>query len=183
MGRNRRTVGIDAELIDQLKNIAVRRGVTLVNYLRALIKEAIRIEELGHYAPRALKERYLESLLEGAGFMLIPKDALREVDENVATDIGYKAGLLLKEMGIDIIEVIELLSKYAGNTITDSSKLIVMSSLNDPASAVISIIKGLSKAAGLNIISHEPSMIIVNLPQETYSKALNEFERHGRKRQ
>jgi Ribbon-helix-helix protein, copG family. len=47
---SRRTVGIDRDIMEKLKEIARKRGMGISQYLRKLIQEALELEKMGYYA-------------------------------------------------------------------------------------------------------------------------------------
>ncbi len=176
---SRKTLALDSALVDGLKAAARRRGLTLSNYLRSLIKEALMLEELGLYAPRALREKRIEHILEDLGFIFVPREALLpEKQSELAEEVGRRVGYVSKELGVEPAELVEFLSKYAGNVVMDSRRLIV---LKDPERAdfMVELLRGIAESAGLKVSSNE-SMVVIETPFQTLQSSLNAFK--GRRR-
>jgi len=179
---SRKTVGLDADLVKNLKEAARKRGITLSNYLRALITEALSLENLGHYAPRALREKKIEYVLENLGFIFIPKEVLDDMTPQEIEEVGKRVGVVAKELGIKSLELIELLSRSIGNTIMDSSRIVLIKTPGSRGSALVDLIKGISASAGLKVESSN-AMVVIKVPRETVEASLREFrERKTRRR-
>jgi hypothetical protein len=176
---NRKTLALDSDLITRLKEVARKRGITLSNYMRSLIGEALKLEEIGVYAPRALREKRIEMMLEDLGFILTPKEVLDSSSN--AVDVGRRVGNVAKELGINGLELIELLSRYAGNVIVDSKRIVL---LRNPLTnkAMVDVVKGVSEAFNLKV-SVNGTMLVVEVPRESIETSLSEFrERRSRRR-
>lgn len=179
---SRRTVGLDAELVESLKEVAKKRGVTLSNYLRALINEALALENLGHYAPRALREKRIEYILENLGFILVPKEILGNTSPQEVEEVGKRVGVVAKELGVESLELIELLSRSVGNVIMDSSRIVLIKTPGSRETALVDLIKGISASAGLKMESSD-AMVVIEVPKEAVEASLSEFrERKSRRR-
>ncbi len=177
---SRRTVGIDAELIDKLKEVAKNRGVTLSNYLRMLISEALAIESLGHYAPRALREKRIELVLENLGFIFVPKELISTYEGSVE-GIGERVGAVVKELGIEPLEVVELLSRFVSSKVSDSNRLILIKPPGNGESVIIDLIRGLAQSLNLEV-EVSGGMVVIKIPREVIAKQLIEFRERGRRR-
>ncbi len=163
MRRIRRTVGIDAELVEELKSIARARGMSLANYLRKLIQEALLIESMGYFAPRALSEKRTELILSKLGFTLIPYDLVsNNLSEEDAEAKGISIGKALRELDIDPTEVIEMLSLDNQLAITQGESLIILPQSNRLKKLLASLIRGIAKGSGLSV-STSGNIIIINL--------------------
>ncbi len=179
---NRKTVGLDAELVKNLKEVAKRRGITLSNYLRALINEALALESLGHYAPRALREKRIEYILENLGFIFIPKEILDNTTPQDIEEVGKRVGVVAKELGVGPLELIELLSRSVGNVIMDSKRIVLIKTPGSRETALVDLIKGITTSAGLKMESSD-AMVVVEVPKEAVEASLSEFrERKTRRR-
>ncbi len=178
---SRKTLALDADLITRLKEVARRRGVTLSNYMRSLIGEALKLEEMGVYAPRAVREKRVEIMLEDLGFVLMPKEVLNPSSNTVnAVDVGRRIGHVARELGINGLELIELLSRYAGNVIVDSRRIVL---LRNPLTSndMIDVVKGVSEAFNLKVTVNG-AMLIVEVPRESIEASLSEFRERRSKR-
>ncbi|MCC6054347.1 MAG: CopG family transcriptional regulator, partial [Thermosphaera sp.] len=110
MRKSRKTIGVEAEYVELLKQIAVSRGMSIASYLKRLIEESVKIEEMGYFAPRALSERRIELILSKLGFTIIPWDITSEAtSDEIALERGLVIGKTLRELGLNPVEVIELI--------------------------------------------------------------------------
>lgn len=163
MRRIRKTVGIDAELVEELKSIARARGMSLANYLRKLIQEALLIESMGYFAPRALSEKRTELILSKLGFTLIPYDLVdSNLSEEDAETKGISIGKALRELDIEPAEVIEMLSLDNQLAVTQGESLIILPQSDRLKKLLASLIKGIAKGSGLSV-SSSGNIIIINL--------------------
>jgi len=179
---NRKTIGLDADLVKNLKEVARKRGITLSNYLRALINEALALENLGHYAPRALREKRIEYILENLGFIFTPREVLDNIAPQEIVEVGKRVGVVAKELGIESLELIELLSRSVGNIIMDSNRIVLIKSPGSRESTLVDLIKGVSSSAGLKVESSD-TMVVIKVPREAVEASLREFrERKTRRR-
>ncbi|OYT51533.1 MAG: CopG family transcriptional regulator [Desulfurococcales archaeon ex4484_204] len=178
---SRKTVGLDTELAKQLKEVASRRGVTLSNYLRMLIGEALELESRGFYAPKALREKRLEYILENLGFTLIPKELVGNLDSGRAEEMGERVGAIARELGVEAMELIELLCRFVGNTIFNPDKIVIVRNPNDASSIIGDLIKGIAVSAGLNTVS-DSAVVVIELPREKVAEGLREFSERKRRR-
>lgn len=160
MSKNRRCIGLDIDLAEEIKNIAKLRGMNLVNYLRKLLDEVIEIEKQGYYAPDALYEKRLELLLSKLGFVYIPAELVEKIVnlEDVEV-IGERIGKALVELEIDIAEFIERFALRNDIAIVQKNSLILI-----PATGVKNIIRhlliGIARASGLNVAVSGNTIII-----------------------
>ena len=184
---SRKTLGLDADLAEELKDAARKRGLTLSNYMRALIKEALALEKLGYYAPRALKEKRAEYVLENLGFVLVPKEVLHaalrssKLSDSEVAEIGRRVALVIKEVGVEPIELVELISKPLSTVISEPDKLVLIMPPDTTGQVLAGLIKGLSEGSGLNVEKNE-SIIVIKIPKEMIAESLSEFkERKTRK--
>lgn len=183
---SRRTVGLDTELINELKLVASRRGMSLVSYLRKLINAALELERRGYYAPKALSERRLEYLLNTFNFIYIPADVLNNSlsPESIkyVREFGSRLGMTLRELGINAYEVVEFLSTNSGIAIHEGDKLIITPSMSS-RELITELVKGIAQGSGLEC-SEGRGVFIVKVPQEVIkelTKGFNEGLRKGRR--
>jgi len=179
---HRRTLALDADLIDKLKEIAKKRGTTLSNYLRSLLREAIDLEDRGYYAPKALRERKYEYLLMNLGFTYVPKELvnLNRSDDSTLEGISERLGSVLRELGINVVEIIDILSSSCSNVITDSKRIVILTLPNSHDYLIAKLIAGIAKSAGLSV-KEEGALVSIEIPEEELSRRLSEFRR-GRSR-
>jgi hypothetical protein len=159
--RSRRTLGVDLELAEALKEIARSRGMSLVGYLRKLFEEAIEVERLGYFAPSALRDKRVELVLSKLGFTYLPIDLLDSGSRNPeATEaLGERVGSTLRELGIDGYEVIERVALSNGLGIVKEGSLILIPS-SGPKEIVRRFLVGLARGSSLNV-STSGDLVIV----------------------
>ncbi|MCY0867951.1 MAG: ribbon-helix-helix protein, CopG family [Desulfurococcus sp.] len=151
MRKNRKMINLEAEYVDAIKEIARRRGLSISSYIRQLLDEALRVESMGYYAPRALMERWIELLLVKAGFTYIHPDILTVEDLGVIEEKGVKLGRVLSELGADAMKIIELLGSEAGVAVVQGSSIILLPQEDKIKSKMLSLIKGVARGAGLTV--------------------------------
>ncbi len=178
---HRKTLALDADLIDKLKEVAKRRGTTLSNYLRSLLREAIEIEGRGYYAPKALRERKYEYLLMNLGFVYVPKELVGRSNDAVVSSVSERLGSVMRELGIDLIELIDLLSSSCSNVISESRKIVILTLPNSAEYLIAKLIAGIAKSAGLKV-KDEGALVTIEIPSEELSKKLSEFSSRRRRR-
>ena len=156
--RSRRTIALDLSLIDVVKEVARRRGMTLSSYLRRLLTEAIELEKRGIHAPRVLREKRVENILTSLNFILIPMSVLE--DPKRAYSIGYKIGRTLKSLNINLLEVIEYLGERAQILMYEGKKYIITPPVNSAQEALRELIKGIASGGDLKVRDEEEITII-----------------------
>ncbi|MEM0487318.1 MAG: CopG family transcriptional regulator [Zestosphaera sp.] len=150
--KNRRTLGVDLELAEELKSIARSRGMSLVGYLRKLFEEAIEIERLGYFAPSALREKKTELMLSKLGFVYIPLDLLdiQSANPEVMETRGEKLGATLRELEISCEEIIERISLSNGIGILRENTIILIPS-SGPKELLRRFLIGLARGSSLEV--------------------------------
>jgi len=184
---SRKTLGLDKDLVDELKSVVLRRGMNVASYLRKLIREAVELERRGYYAPRALAEKRFEYLLKSFNFTYIPAELLNHSlsDESLrsAREFGERLGATLKELNVDVYEFLEFLGSSSSSLIYEGDRLII-TPVGDGRRLVVEFIKGLAVGGGLDY--EDRGVFIIKVPRrviEKVSKAVEEgFEgRRGRR--
>lgn len=184
---SRKTVGLDRELVGELRSVAVSRGMNLVSYLRKLVREAVELERRGYYAPRALSEKRFEYLLKSFNFTYIPVDilgnSLSTDSLKVAKDFGERLGATLKELGIDVYDFIEFLGNSSNTLIYEGDKVIV-APVSDGRRLTAELIKGIALGGGLEC--DDRGIFIIKVPKKVMERASKAVEeelelRRGRK--
>lgn len=175
---SRKTVGLDTSLVSELKNIASRRGMNLVSYLRKLITEAVELERRGYYAPRALAEKRIEYLLSSFNFIYIPMELVSNpLSDDLlrnAREIGIRLGMTLKELGVNAYDLIEFLGSSSGVLIYEGDRLIVAPA-GDGKGLVAELIKGLALGVGLEHVEGR-GVFVVKIPKEIIERASRAVE-------
>ena len=157
----RKPMMLDAELVDAVKNIANKHGMTLAAYMRSLLTNLIEAENRGLFAPLALRKALLFSKLRGVGLLLIPADIISEcdLDENDLEREGERIGILLKNLGVRLEEAIELFLENLKTAIREKDKIIVMTS-NKTDRAIKGFVKGVAKAYGAEMREEGDILVI-----------------------
>ncbi|ACL11603.1 CopG family transcriptional regulator [Desulfurococcus amylolyticus] len=166
MRKSRKTIGIDAEYIEALKEVARKRGTSISGYMRQLIDEALKIESMGYYAPRALMERWVELVLSKVGFAYMHVDILELEDLEEIERRGEILGSTIAELGVDSMKIIELLGLSSGVGISQGSSIILLPQSSRVKTKMFHLIKGLAKGSGL-VISSSGSLVIISPPRKT----------------
>ncbi|MEM0505634.1 MAG: hypothetical protein QW267_07075 [Sulfolobales archaeon] len=184
---SRKTLGLDKDLVNELRSVVIRRGMNLASYLRKLIREAVELERRGYYAPRALAEKRFEYLLKSFNFTYVPAELLSNSlsDESLrnANELGRRLGATLKELNVDVYEFLEFLGNSSSSLIYEGDRLI-LTPVSDGRRLVLELIKGLALGGGLDC--EDRGVFVVKVPKEVLekvSKAVDEGleGRRGRK--
>ncbi len=154
---------LDAELVDAVKDIANKHGMTLAAYMRSLLMNLIEAENRGLFAPLALRKALLFSKLRGVGLILIPTNILDEcnIDEKIVEKEGRHIGVLLKSLGVKLEEAIELFLEDIKTAIREKDKIIVMVSTKTDKT-IKSFIKGIAEAYNAETKEDE-NLLIINI--------------------
>jgi hypothetical protein len=90
---------IPAELVDGLKEIAVKRRVSLSSYVASILEEALRAEEMGVTLGEALSLYRMMEVQRGAGVLQAPRSGLEALLSEVYQEKGEELGRLWFEAG------------------------------------------------------------------------------------
>ena len=164
---SRRSVGIDRDIMEKLKEIARKRGMGISPYLRKLIQEALELEKMGYYAPRALKERRLEIMLEMFNFGYIPLELASNPGID-ARSYGRRLGEMIKEVNGDVYSVIEYLGQMHKVAIVQDDRITVLSPAGDGherRALVAEMLKGMAEGARLSV-RETGSTAVIEMPRE-----------------
>ncbi len=182
---SRKTVGLDRELVSELRSVAISRGMNLVSYFRKLVKEAVELERRGYYAPRALSEKRFEYFLKSFNFIYVPADVLgNSLGDDLlksAREFGERLGVTLKELGVDVYEFIEFLGNSTSSLIYENDRVIV-APVGDGRRLTTELIKGMALGGGLEC--EDRGVFIVKMPKrvlERISRAAEEGLEGGRR--
>lgn len=162
MRKSRKTIGVEAEYVELLKQIAVSRGMSIATYLKRLIEESVKIEEMGYFAPRALSERRIELILSKLGFTIMPWDITSEpTSDEIALERGLVIGKTLRELGLNPVEVIELIGLSNQLIVIQGDNIIILPQYDPLRRKLSLLLKGIAKGAGLTIIESGETTIIM----------------------
>jgi len=160
--KSRKTIGVEAEYVELLKQIAVSRGMSIASYLKRLIEESVKIEEMGYFAPRALSERRIELILSKLGFTIMPWDITSEpTSDEIASERGLVIGKTLRELGLNPVEVIELIGLSNQLIVIQGDNIIILPQYDPLRRKLSLLLKGIAKGAGLTIIESGETTIIM----------------------
>jgi hypothetical protein len=160
--KSRKTIGVEAEYVELLKQIAVSRGMSIATYLKRLIEESVKIEEMGYFAPRALSERRIELILSKLGFTIMPWDITSEpTSDEIALERGLVIGKTLRELGLNPVEVIELIGLSNQLIVIQGDNIIILPQYDPLRRKLSLLLKGIAKGAGLTIIESGETTIIM----------------------
>ncbi|MGC9148047.1 MAG: hypothetical protein ACP5GI_01185 [Sulfolobales archaeon] len=164
MPRVRKTLGLDRELVERIKSVAMRRGMTLSEYLRRLLNVVVSLEEEGIFAPKLLEEARYDLIMSSLKFVYIPLDLL--VDKKFSDDEiakarihGERVGKVLSEMMIDIYPLMEKMGEILGVSFKKGDDLVFIKSLdNNYIRFILEFIIGV--ASGSGYIVNETNQLI-----------------------
>lgn len=163
MRKNRKTIGVDAEYAELLKEIAGRRGMSIASYLRRLIDEAVKVEDLGYFAPRALSERRAEILLSRLGFVYSLPDILsKEFTDDELLSRGISIGKAIVELGVNPLEVIELIGVSNQLIVIQGDNIIILPQHEEYKRKLSILLKGVAKGAGFNTVDSGEVTVILS---------------------
>lgn len=166
MPRSRRTLGLDRELVEKIKEIAKRRGMTLSEYLRALLQGAISLEEEGAFAPKILENAKYDLFISSLRFVLLPLDIFIErkyssEEIETARQHGERIGKVLSEMLIDARPLIERIGGSVGLVLRRGSDLIIVkTNENDYRRFFSELMIGIARGNGYKISETEQLVVI-----------------------
>ncbi len=146
-------MGLDRDLMEKLKEIARKKGMGISHYLRKLLLEALELERMGYYAPRALRERRIQILLEMFNFAYIPSEINLTKDPRA---YGRRLGETVREIGGDVYSIIEYLGLMHKIAVVQNDRITIVNTGEiggeNPQRAVIAeILKGMAEGAGLSV--------------------------------
>jgi hypothetical protein len=160
--KSRKTIGVDAEYAELLKEIARGRGMSIASYLRRLIDEAVKVEDLGFFAPRALSEKRAEILLSRLGFTYSLPDILsKEYTDEELLSRGVSIGRAIVELGVNPLEVIELIGVSNQLIVIQGDNIIILPQHEEYKRRLSILLKGVAKGAGLNTLDSGEVTIII----------------------
>ncbi len=164
---SRRNVALDVNIVNELKSIATKKGMSLTSYLRSLVVEALKLEAKGLHAPKALKDAELTHILRNLKLVLIPLEILEKnirIDEELlknSRDYGVRIGKVLKELGIDVSEAIDYLLQDIPTTSLSKDKIVILPT-QGLGRVLIEVVKGIAEGGGLKV-SENPHTTVIEL--------------------
>lgn len=162
----RKTVTIDRAVADTIKEISMRHGVSINSYMKSLIEAVKELEDLGLYAPTAIRDIKSIATLSRLGMAMIPTELLNHIDSDGDTIVnsGIRIGRALKEIKADVGKAIEFLGTQYRVLIPIEDRVIVVGSGKSGA-ILANIIKGIASGGGLEI-SDEGGIITIKIEKK-----------------
>ena len=158
----RKTLALDADLVDSIKSIAKKYGMTMSAYLRNLFREVIEVERRGMYAPLALRRASIAHILSTLNFIHLPADILVNIAGNLDTvrDIGERIGKVLRNLTLNASEILELLSSETQIAMIEESKIVLIPPTTEAQRVTREFILGLAKGMGFEILEEGDVAVI-----------------------
>lgn len=152
---------LDADLVEAVKGIANKHGMTLAAYMRSLLTNLIEVENRGLFAPLALRKALLLSKLRGAGLALLPINLVNNCNplgEQLENE-GRRIGILLKNLGVRLEEAVDVFLEDLNAAIKEKDKIIIVASSKSD-NLVKEFVKGLAKAYNAEIREENEVLVI-----------------------
>ncbi|BEP16951.1 hypothetical protein PYJP_03030 [Pyrofollis japonicus] len=157
----RKPIMLDAPLVDELKKVANKHGMTLSSYMRSLISNTIEAENKGVFAPLAIRKAILVSRLRSAGLLLLPLSLLKNCksDGDNAFEEGKRIGLFLRSINIPLEEAIDLFIENIKIAIREDNRVILIAS-SDLEKIFIEFLRGVASSYDVNVRSEGDLLVI-----------------------
>lgn len=162
----RKPIMLDSSLVDDLKKIANKHGMTLSAYMRSLISNTIEAENKGVFAPLAIRKAVLISRLRSAGLLLLPLSLLKNCksEGNNVFEEGKRIGLFLRSINVPLEEAIDLFIENIKIAIREDNKVILIAS-SDLEKILIEFLRGIASSYSVNI-RNEGDLLVIELSQK-----------------
>ncbi|KSW12560.1 hypothetical protein CF15_07550 [Pyrodictium occultum] len=171
-GRKRRPIMIDSKLVDLIKGIAARHGMTVSAYMRALLTGAVEAEESSSFAPLVLRKALIYSKLRRVGVVLIPLSLLDSCNNanihELAREEGRRLGALLRSLEIGLEEALDIMLEDSRIAIRERDKVILLPATKPGEKAVKSMIEGVAESYGAEITRDSSGVVTIALPEARY---------------
>lgn len=156
---NRKPIMIDAKLVETLKRIASKHGMSLASYMRSLINSIVEAENRGLYAPLLLKQAIIAYRLRQTDLIPLPLIALDNVNTEILYSEGKNIGLLLKNLDISLEDALELFISRTLGIFHEGDKIILVAS-SERGKKLLAFIKGLVESYNVRIEENENILVI-----------------------
>lgn len=162
MRKTRKTISIEAEYVELLKNIAKNRGMSISSYIRRLIMEVAKAEEMGLFAPRAISEKRAEVLLNRFGFTLVPLDIITSnISDEELLNRGMAIGKTMIELDIDPFEVIEIIGISNHIIVPQGDNIVILPQHDELKRKLSLLLVGIAKGSDLKL-THSRDIVIIS---------------------
>ena len=157
----RRSLAIREDYAEKLSRYAKSRGMSISSYLSDLIEAAGEVEEIGVYAPKALREAKLLYQLLSYQMVLVPLEFLVSScggAEGASLNVVRKIAKTLSMLGVDSNMLMSILLRNLPYVIDDGRKFIITK--HERTDAIVGIIKEFAKTLGLKVEDSKEILII-----------------------
>ncbi len=148
----RKTITIDRTTADIIKELSTKHGTTINSYLKNLIEAVKEIEDMGLYAPTAVRDIKNIINLTRLGMVIIPSELLDGMEKNrdSITRSAMRIGRALKELKADIYRIIEFLGTHYRVMIPVGDRAMIISSGSNTILA--DIVKSIAQGGELEVV-------------------------------
>ena len=160
----RRSLAIRENYAEKLAYYAKSRGMSISSYLSDLIEAAGEVEEIGVYAPKALREAKLIYQLLSYQMVLVPLEYLTlscRSAEPPSLNVVKRIAKTLRMLEVDPNMLMSILLRNLPYIIDDGEKFIITK--HERTDAIIGIIKEFAKTLGLKVEDSKEILIIHKL--------------------
>ncbi|ABM80837.1 hypothetical protein [Hyperthermus butylicus] len=157
----RKSIMLDEEHARILQELATRYGVTISGYVRSLVEAAAEAEERGFHAPSLIRRALLFEALARLGAVPVPRTLLGAGTREARVE-GERLGAALRELGLDVSELISLITDRLGLGIVDYNRVLIFRGSKDP---LVGYVVGLASGYGLRVVERE-KVIVIELGHE-----------------
>ena len=161
MGR-RKAVMVEEELVDQVKAIAQRYGMSISSYMRRLLRAALTAETQGIHAPQAIARGIMLSTLARLSLIPLPLQLLQVHSIDDLRETAWKVGKMLRNLDVDTFDLISLITEFSGLGFSTPAGIKIITVPGDPAlSKLEAYLAALAEAAGLDVERTEENIVII----------------------
>ncbi len=161
----RKAVMLEEELVDQLRVLAGRYGMSLSAYMRRLIRLAIVAETQGVHAPQAISRGITFSTLARLSLLPLPARLVEKYSGEELRELARKTGLILKSLDIDAFDLVALIAESSGLGFSTPNSIKL---LRVPGDIVLeklhTYLVELAASSGLEVDQGETGTVIIRRP-------------------
>jgi len=157
----RKSLAIREDFAEKLSYYAKSRGMSISSYLSDLIEAAGEVEEIGVYAPKALREAKLIYQLLSYQMVLVPLEYLVSScggAEGASLNVVRKIAKTLSMLGVDSNMLMSVLLRNLPYVIDDGRKFIIAK--HERTATIIGIVREFAKTLGLKVEDSKEILII-----------------------